>query len=232
MSSFSSSCLSSCRDRRCVLPGPGYRGEPPVPPGPLVLVQVAGQSPVGDTDRKVGVPSIVFTMGLRRPPRSNSCAEILRTGVVAPDPVLDGGAVLAGSAEPEVSAGLTWWLGDERSAAGGTMQLLLLADVGVAWETSHVSTTCRVAFLPARRDNLMTNGSDGDRCAHYDKKTSNADRGNSLTLDSPDGAAGTAAGRYGILSPVAAGYFIFSKTTLLAVQRVPALFPGGKAAEA
>lgn len=180
MSSFSSSCLSSCRDRRCVLPGPGYKGAPPVPPGPLVLVQVAGQSPVGDTDRKVGVPSIVFTMGLRRPPRSNSCAEILRTGVVAPDPVLDGGAVLAGSAEPEVSAGLTWWLGDERSAARGTMQLLLLADVGVAWETSHVSTTCRVAFLPARRDNLMTNGSDGDGCAHYDKKTSNANRGNSL----------------------------------------------------
>ena len=145
MSSFSSSCLSSCRDQRCGLPGPGYKGAPPVPTGPLVLVEVAGQSPVGDTDRKVGVPSIVFTMGLRGPHRSNSWAEILRTGVVAPDPVLDGGAVLAGSEEPEVGAG---------SAARGTMQLLLLADVGVAWETSHVSTTCRVAFLPARRDNL------------------------------------------------------------------------------
>ena len=157
-------------------------GAPPVPTGPLVLVQVAGQSPVGDTDRKVGVPSIVFTMGLRRPPRSNSCAEILRTGVVAPDPVLDGGAVLAGSEEPQVGAGLAWWLGDERSPARGTMQLLLLADVGVAWETSHVSTTCRVAFLPARRDNLMTNGSDRDCRAHYATKTNNANRGHSLRL--------------------------------------------------
>jgi len=83
-------------------------GAPPVPTGPLVLVQVAGQSPAGDTDRKVGVPSIVVTMGLRRPPRSNSLAEILRTGVVAPDPVLDCGAVLAGSEEPEVGAGLAW----------------------------------------------------------------------------------------------------------------------------
>lgn len=182
MSSFSSSSLSSCRDRRCGLPGPGYRGAPPVPTGPLVLVQVAGQSPVGDGGRKVGVPSIVFTMGLRRPTRSNSCAEILRTGVVAPDPVLDCGAVLAGSEEPEVGAGLAWWLGDERSAARGTMQLVLLVDVGVAWETSHVSTTCRVAFLPARRDNLMTNGSDGDCCAHYAKKTNNANRGHSMRL--------------------------------------------------
>ena len=158
MSSFSSSCLSSCRDRRCVLPGPGYTGMPPVPTAPLVLVQVAGQSPVGDTDRKVGVPSIVFTMGLWR--GSNWCAEILRTGVVAPDPALDDGAVLAGIEEPEVGAVLTWWLEGERSAARGMMQLLLLADVGVAWEPSHVSTTCRVAFLPTRRDNLKTNGSE------------------------------------------------------------------------
>jgi hypothetical protein len=117
-----------------------------------VLVQVAGQSPVGDTDRKVGVPSIVFTMGFRRPPRSNSCAEILRTGVVAPDPALDDGAVLAGS-EPHVAARFAWWLGDERSATGGLTQLPVLADVGVAWETSQVSTTWRVAFLSARRDN-------------------------------------------------------------------------------
>jgi hypothetical protein len=154
MSSFSSRCRSSCRDRRCGLPGPGYRGVPPAPTGPPVLVQVAGQSPLGDTDRNVGVPSIVFTMGFRRPPRSNSCAEILRTGVVAPDPALDDGAVLAGSEEPELGVGLGWWLGDERSAAAGKAQLLVLADVGVAWETNHVSTTCRVAFLPARRGNL------------------------------------------------------------------------------
>lgn len=152
-------------------------------------------------------------MGLRRPPRSNSCAEILRTGVVAPDPVLDVGAVLAGSEEPEVGAGLAWWLGDERSAARGTMQLLLLADVGVAWETSHVSTTCRVAFLPARRDNLMTNRNDGDGCTHYAKKTNNANRGQSLRLGSSnplkehssrDGVVGVADGRSGgrkIFSP-------------------------------
>jgi hypothetical protein len=156
MSSFSSRCRSSCRDRRCDLPGPGYRGVPPAPTGPLVLVQVAGQSPVRDTDRNVGVPSIVFTMGFKRPPRSNSWAEILRTGVVAPDPALDDGAVPAGSEDPQPGAGLAWWLGDERSAAGGTMQLLVLADVGVAWETNHVSTTCRVAFLPARSGNLTT----------------------------------------------------------------------------
>jgi hypothetical protein len=74
-------------------------------------VQVAGQSEI-----KVCVPSIVFTMGLLRPPSSNSFTETLRTGVVAPDPVLDGGAVLAGSEEPEVDAGLGWWLGDVWSA--------------------------------------------------------------------------------------------------------------------
>jgi hypothetical protein len=104
---------------------------------------------------------MVFTMGFRRPPRSNSCAEILRTGVVAPDPALEDEAVLAGSEEPEVGAGLAWWLGDERSAAGGMMQLLVLADVGVAWDTNHVSTTCRVAFLPAKRANI-TSRSDRD----------------------------------------------------------------------
>jgi len=242
MSSFSSSCLSSWRDRRCCLPDPAYMGAPPVPTGPLVLVQVAGQSPVGDTDRKVGVPSIVFTMGLRRPPRSNSCAEILRTGVVAPDPVLDGGAVLAGSEEPQAGAGLAWWLGDERPPARGTMQLLLLADVGVAWETSHVSTTCRVAFLPARRDNLMTNGSDRDCRAHYATKTKYANRGHSLRLglssplkehSSRDGVVRAADGR-------SDGRKIFSflqthtgsERTRPAIRRVPAFFPGGKAAEA
>ena len=40
--------------------------------------------------RKVGVPSTVDTIGLRIcPPRSNSCAEILRTGVLAPELVLE-----------------------------------------------------------------------------------------------------------------------------------------------
>ena len=35
-------------------------------------------------ERKVGVPSMVVIIGFKRPPFSNSCAEILRTGVVAP----------------------------------------------------------------------------------------------------------------------------------------------------
>ena len=40
--------------------------------------------------KKVGVPSTVLTIGLRIcPPRSNSCAEILRTGVFAPELVLE-----------------------------------------------------------------------------------------------------------------------------------------------
>lgn len=55
MSSFSSSCLSSWRERRC-----GREG-----------VACGGWSP-----RKVGVPSTVVTSGFSRPPRSNSWAEI------------------------------------------------------------------------------------------------------------------------------------------------------------
>jgi hypothetical protein len=63
----------------------------------------------------------VLIIGLRRPPLSNSWADIFLTGVVAPDPALD-------------------WLcvGDASST---------LDDVGVACETNHESTTCLVAFL-------------------------------------------------------------------------------------
>lgn len=97
ISSFSSRRRRSWRERRCGL--------------------WAGLS---EQDRKVGVPSILLTMGLRRPPRSNSWAEILRTGVVAPELAREAGQWVSGAQQP--------W--------------------GVAeWHTSHVSTTCRVAFL-------------------------------------------------------------------------------------
>ena len=39
--------------------------------------------------KNVGVPSMVVTNGLVRPPRSNSCAEIFRTGVPEPELPLD-----------------------------------------------------------------------------------------------------------------------------------------------
>jgi len=38
------------------------------------------------SERKVGVPSTVVTIGLLRPPFSNSCAETFLTGVAPPDP--------------------------------------------------------------------------------------------------------------------------------------------------
>lgn len=80
-------------------------------------------------DRKVGVPSMLLTMGLSRPPRSNSWAEILRTGVVAPELAREAGQWVSGAQQP--------W--------------------GVAeWHTSHVSTTCRVAFLHIQWTTLIT----------------------------------------------------------------------------
>lgn len=69
---------------------------------------------------------MVLIMGLRRPPLSNSWAEILRTGVVAPEPPRD------------------WLLcvGEASST---------LEEAGVAWDTNQESTTWRVAFLEYRR---------------------------------------------------------------------------------
>ena len=68
-SSISSNCFSSLRDSLCVL---------------LILLAVPltlGSEPADESFwlamlRKVGVPSIVFTIGFNNPPRSNSCAEI------------------------------------------------------------------------------------------------------------------------------------------------------------
>lgn len=65
ISCFSSSCRSSCLDRLRAT-------------GAVVV-----SSGCSWEARNVGVPSTVVTMGLR-PPRSNSCADILRTGVVVP----------------------------------------------------------------------------------------------------------------------------------------------------
>lgn len=69
ISSISSNCFNSFRDSLCVL---------------LILLDVPfwlGCEPAENSFcvlmlRKVGVPSMVFTMGFSSPPRSNSCAEI------------------------------------------------------------------------------------------------------------------------------------------------------------
>lgn len=125
--SFSSSSRSSLRERRCP--------EPPPPPGPMLLLPPDASSWcdaqlvlswLGVT-RNVGVPSIVVTIGFVRPPRSNSCAEILRTGVVAPEPPRE---------EPPGCVGESPL--DEAD---------VVADDDVACVISHASTTCRVAFL-------------------------------------------------------------------------------------
>ena len=53
----------------------------------MMVSEVEGE---GWGPRNVGVPSTVDTIGLRIwPPRSNSCAEILRTGVFAPELVFE-----------------------------------------------------------------------------------------------------------------------------------------------
>lgn len=99
----------------------GLPADVPPPPGPLTAESA---EPV----RKVGVPSMVLTMGFKSPPRSNSCAEIFRTGVVAPELLREVGvATLDGKC-----------VGEESST---------LDDVGVACDTNHESTTWRVAFL-------------------------------------------------------------------------------------
>lgn len=122
MRSFSSRCLNSCLDRLWGLPAfPELTCWPPGWP----------ESP-GETLRKVGVPSIVFTIGFSKPPRSNSWAEIFRTGVVAPDP--------PEPPRPEDDVPPAW------VGLDSSMQLLD-DDVGVACETSHISTVCLVTFL-------------------------------------------------------------------------------------
>lgn len=125
MRSFSSRCLNSCLDRLWGLPA---FPEPTCwPPG-------CPESP-GETLRNVGVPSIVFTIGFSKPPRSNSCAEIFRTGVVAPDP--------PDPPRPEDDVPPAW-VGLDNSTQ------LLDEDVGVACETNHMSTVCLVTFLKWR----------------------------------------------------------------------------------
>lgn len=67
--SFSSKCFSSFRDSRCVrlilLVVPFWFCTEPIMESLCELML-----------RKVGVPSMVLTIGFSRPPRSNSCAEI------------------------------------------------------------------------------------------------------------------------------------------------------------
>lgn len=70
ISCFSSKCLSSLRDKRCdrcwwLVVEPIW-----------LAVEPIVESFCGQTLKNVGVPSMVFTMGFNKPPRSNSCAEI------------------------------------------------------------------------------------------------------------------------------------------------------------
>lgn len=81
ISSRSSSCRSSFRDNRWGRWLP--LGNPRAPPfwwlGPPPDSRHSFCSPML---RKVGVPSMVFTMGFSRPPRSNSWAEIFLENVI------------------------------------------------------------------------------------------------------------------------------------------------------
>lgn len=72
ISCFSSKCFSSLRDNRC-----GRCG--------WLDVECVGPDPETISFcelilKNVGVPSIVFTMGFNKPPRSNSCADIFLLG--------------------------------------------------------------------------------------------------------------------------------------------------------
>lgn len=70
ISSFSSSCFNSFRDKRCGRPE--FECDTPF----VTWIEHEFCSFCGLILKKVGVPSIVFTIGFNRPPRSNSCAEI------------------------------------------------------------------------------------------------------------------------------------------------------------
>lgn len=70
ISCFSSKCFSSLRDNRC---------------GRCGWLECIGPDPETISFcelilKNVGVPSIVFTMGFSKPPRSNSCADIFLLG--------------------------------------------------------------------------------------------------------------------------------------------------------
>lgn len=138
MRSFSSNCRSSCLDLLCGLLDP---------PAPTCCPLPVWPESSGEMLKNVGVPSIVLTIGLSNPPRSNSWAEIFLTGVVAPDPPplplpllplpplpLPPGEFMDPLLHPE----LLWF-----------MSSMELADeeVGVACVTSHASTVCLVTFL-------------------------------------------------------------------------------------
>lgn len=140
ISCFSSSCRSSCLDRLRAT-------------GAVVVSSWWSEA------RNVGVPSTVITMGLR-PPRSNSCADILRTGVVVPLlPLAPPPPLPQQPDEPTV---------DWRSLPVGVTAALppllptppplppqLLAE---AWETSHASTTFLVAFLKTQNKTILKTG--------------------------------------------------------------------------
>lgn len=119
MRSFSSICLNSCLDRLCLLLGVG-----------LDEVPLFSLSCV----KKVGCPSTVLNIGFRSPLLSNSWADILRTGVVAPELHLE-------------------WL---VPCVGDVTMSTLFEEFKVACETNQASTTCRVAFLQEKR-NLLKN---------------------------------------------------------------------------
>lgn len=140
MSCFSSSCRSSCRDR---LRDTG------------AVVDSSGML----LARNVGVPSTVVTIGFR-PPRSNSCADILRTGVVVPL-LLAPAPAPTPPPLPDVPTALSRSLpaGDPRAFAPLVVPIpvtpppppppQLLVE---ACDTSQASTMFRVAFLKREHD--------------------------------------------------------------------------------
>lgn len=129
MSSFSSKCFNSFLDSLWDLPGFNIF----VPFG--FWFEPCADSFCELILKNVGVPSIVLTIGFSRPPRSNSCAEIFLTGVVAPEPPLDEPGCVLQCVGEDIS--------DE-------FELF----VGVACDTNQASTTCLVAFLKQQKDNI------------------------------------------------------------------------------
>ena len=146
MSSVSSSPLTSFLDRFRICP-----------------LTSPDDGPGGE--RKVGAPSIVLNSGFVSPPFSNSCADIFRTGVPEPDPVLlfevgvEAVVVVVAAATVAIEPTLTdvlegdtqlcWFAteepGSEESSLAAAAERVVPG--GRAWETSQASIR---ALFPLR----------------------------------------------------------------------------------
>ena len=133
MSSFSSSDLSSCRLRRN---------------GNLIAVLPArakGNSSFGLIN--VNVPSTLLTRGRNKPPRSNSWADILRTGVAAPEL-----ALLVMAPPPDCCCWLAPPEGDAKSVDDSPPQ----PPPGTECDNNQSSTIGRDAFLQSTKEEKMS----------------------------------------------------------------------------